>query len=150
MDPAPSLQGNVLSVASSCRTLWSGERHHYHFANTQTCPSRESLYKFWVKVEGLTYTELRHVSERLGEQAERMRHVVMECLFSLMMDVTMCSERETVAEFSVPTWCLLNSLEGIGYRVTSNLIKFVLPSPSLNLSPQGCDQRSVGVWHRHV
>lgn len=63
---------------------------------------RESLYKFWVKVEGLTYTELRHVSERLGEQAERM------------------SERETVAEFSVPTWCLLNSLEGIGYRVVTS------------------------------
>ena len=75
-----------------------------------------------MKVEGLTYTELRHVSERLGEQAERMRNVVMECLFSLMIDVTMFSERETVAEFSVPTWCLLNSLEGIGYRVTSNLM----------------------------
>ena len=116
----------------------------------KTVLSRESLYKFWVKVEGLTYTELRHVSERLGEQAERMRNVVMEGLFSVMMDVTMCSERETVAEFSVPTWCLLNSLEGIGYRVTSNLIKFVLPSPSLNLSPPGCDQRSVGVWHRHI
>ena len=119
-------------------------------SNIKTVLSRESLYKFWVKVEGLTYTELRHVSERLGEQAERMRNVVMECLFSLMKDVTMCSERETVAEFSVPTWCLLNSLEGIGYRVTSNLIKFVLPSPLLNLSPQGCDQRSVGVWHRHI
>ena len=100
-------------------------------SNIKTVPSRESLYKFWVKVEGLTYTELRHVSERLGEQAERMRNVVMECLFSLMMDVTMFSERETVAEFSVPTWCLLNSLEGIGYRVTSNLTKCVVPLPLL-------------------
>ena len=121
MDPAPSLQGNVLSVevqphhAIRCGQV-SGTNIILSCSNV---PSRESLYKFWVKVEGLTYTELRHVSERLGEQAERMRNVVMECLFSLVIDVTMFSERETVAEFSVPTWCLLNSLEGIGYRVTS-------------------------------
>ena len=88
-------------------------------SNIKTVPSRESLYKFWVKVEGLTYTELRHVSERLGEQAERMRKVVMECLFSLMMDVTMFSERETVAEFSVPTWQVLNGLEVMGYKVVT-------------------------------
>ena len=80
MDPAPSLQGNVLSVevqphhAIRCGQV-SGTNIILSCSNV---PSRESLYKFWVKVEGLTYTELRHVSERLGEQAERMRNVVME------------------------------------------------------------------------
>ena len=61
---------------------------------------RESLFHWWVKVEGLTYTELRLLSERLGEQAER--------------------QGDATAEFSVPTWSLLNSLEGLGYRVMSN------------------------------
>ena len=61
---------------------------------------RESLFKWWVKVEGLTYTELRLLSERLGEQAER--------------------QGDAAAEFSVPTWSLLNSLEALGYRVMCN------------------------------
>ena len=51
-------------------------------------------------MEGLTYTELRLLSERLGEQAER--------------------QGDAAAEFSVPTWSLLNSLEGLGYRVMGN------------------------------
>ena len=58
---------------------------------------RESLYKWWVKVEGLTYTETRHLTERVGEQAER--------------------QSDMMAEFSLPTWVLLNALEGLGYKV---------------------------------
>ena len=60
---------------------------------------RESLYKWWVKVEGLTYTETRHLTERVGEQAER--------------------QSDMMAEFSLPTWVLLNALEGLGYKVNT-------------------------------
>jgi len=61
---------------------------------------RESLYKWWVKVEGLTYTETRHLTERVGEQAER--------------------QSDMMAEFSLPTWVLLNALEGLGYKVVTS------------------------------
>ena len=85
-----------------------------------------------MKVEGLTYSELRHLSERLGEQAER--------------------QAETAAEFSVPTWSLLNSLEGLGYRVmhaifiqkmwekkTTSSWDLTLSVVLYNISCRGCD-----------
>lgn len=69
---------------------------------------RESLYKWWVKIEGLSYTEMRHLTERIGEQAERH------------------SERDMVAEFSIPTWALLNGLESLGYKVNIKDLYFEL------------------------
>jgi len=53
-------------------------------------------------VEGLAYPEVRHLSERLGEQAER------HC------------DKDQVTEFSLPTWMLLNALEGLGYKVITS------------------------------
>ena len=50
-------------------------------------------------MEGLTYTETRHLTERVGEQAER--------------------QSDMMAEFSLPTWVLLNALEGLGYKVNT-------------------------------
>ena len=91
-----------------------------------SCIFRESLFHWWVKVEGLTYTELRLLSERLGEQAER--------------------QGDAMAEFSVPTWSLLNSLEGLGYRVMSTWN--TRHKASLAETVTGCDQWSVclGNW----
>ena len=40
---------------------------------------------------------MRHLTERVGEQAER--------------------QSDMMAEFSIPTWMLLNALEGLGYKV---------------------------------
>ena len=59
---------------------------------------RESYYKWLVRVEGLTYPELRHLKERLGLQGERLGD----------LDIT---------EFSLPSWMLLNALESLGYSV---------------------------------
>ena len=68
------------------------------FLHFLSCFLRESYYKWLVRVEGLTYSELRHLSERLGEQGERLGD----------LDMT---------EFSLPSWMVLNALESLGYSV---------------------------------
>jgi len=62
---------------------------------------RESVFKWWVAVQGLNHTELRLMGERLGEQPEQV------------------SEKEKKAEFTAPSWQVLNSLEPLGYKVVS-------------------------------
>ena len=47
---------------------------------------RENYFKWWIKVEGLNHTEIRHLAEKIGEQPE---HQV---------------DSEKLAEFSVPSW----------------------------------------------
>ena len=44
------------------------------------------MFKWWVKVEGLNHAELRHLTEKIGEQPEKQ------------------NELEKTAEFSIPTW----------------------------------------------
>ena len=48
------------------------------------------------------------MSERLGEQAER------HC------------DKDQVTEFSLPTWMLLNALEGLGYKVKIQFTEVIL------------------------
>ena len=81
-----------------------------------------------MKIEGLTYTEMRHLTERIGEQAERH------------------SEKDMVAEFSIPTWALLNGLESLGYKVNFYIqIRF-----KIQTSFVGCDKRSNSFRFRHI
>ena len=47
---------------------------------------RENYLKWWIKVEGLTHGEVRHISEKIGEQPEQQ------------------NEEEKTAEFSIPSW----------------------------------------------
>lgn len=48
---------------------------------------RENYFKWWIKVEGLNHTEIRHLAEKIGEQPES--HQI---------------EPDKLAEFSVPSW----------------------------------------------
>jgi len=63
---------------------------------------KENYFKWWIKVEGLNHTEVRHLAEKIGEQPEHQ------------------TEIEKLAEFSVPSWLVLNGLEQLGYRVVSS------------------------------
>lgn len=64
---------------------------------------KENYFKWWIKVEGLNHTEIRHLAEKIGEQPES--HQI---------------EPDKLAEFSVPSWLVLNGLEQLGYRVVSS------------------------------
>jgi hypothetical protein len=47
--------------------------------------------KWWIKVEGITHADVRHLSEKIGEQPEQQ------------------SETEKSAEFSIPSWMVRES-----------------------------------------
>ena len=47
---------------------------------------RENLLKWWIKVEGITHVDVRHLSEKIGEQPEQQ------------------NDAEKTAEFSIPSW----------------------------------------------
>ena len=47
---------------------------------------RENLLKWWIKVEGIAHVDVRHLSEKIGEQPEQQ------------------SDAEKTAEFSIPSW----------------------------------------------
>ena len=80
-------------------------------------------------MEGLTYTELRLLSERLGEQAER--------------------QGDAGAEFSVPTWSLLNSLEGLGYRYLMSMKFLQVVTSDQFVSGTGTFDIKEFVWTLH-
>jgi len=63
---------------------------------------RENKAKWWITVQGLNYNEVRLLSEKLSDQPESH------------------SDKEKMAEFSVPTWMVLNGLERMGYRVVTS------------------------------
>lgn len=83
---------------TQARLAWpapSGGRMPYVFV-------RENYFKWWVTVEGLSHLDVRHLAEKIGEQPEQQ------------------SEREKTAEFSIPTWIVLNGLENLGYKVVTS------------------------------
>ena len=47
---------------------------------------RENFLKWWIRVEGLGHSEVRHLAEKIGEQPEQH------------------SEADKSAEFSIPSW----------------------------------------------
>ena len=48
--------------------------------------SRENFLKWWIKVEGLVHSDVRHLAEKIGEQPEQQ------------------SEADKSVEFSIPSW----------------------------------------------
>jgi len=63
---------------------------------------KENFLKWWIRVEGLGHSEVRHLAEKIGEQPEQH------------------SEADKSAEFSIPSWMVLNGLEHLGYKVLSS------------------------------
>ena len=61
-------------------------------ASTTYFNYRENYFKWWIKVEGLNHTEIRHLAEKIGEQPEHQ------------------AETDKLAEFSVPSWLVSESL----------------------------------------
>ena len=51
-----------------------------------------------MKVEGLSHAELRHLTEKIGEQPEKQ------------------SEVEKIAEFSIPTWMVSWSIYSLAFQ----------------------------------
>ena len=50
----------------------------------------------------MSHVDVRHLTEKLGEAPEQQ------------------SDKEKTAEFSIPSWMVLNGLEQLGYRVVSS------------------------------
>jgi len=75
--------------------LWGGSRMPYVLV-------KENFLKWWIKVEGLVHSDVRHLAEKIGEQPEQQ------------------SEADKTAEFSIPSWMVLNGLEQLGYKVVSS------------------------------
>jgi len=63
---------------------------------------RENAVNWWTTVQGLNHYEVRLLSEKVSDQPEAH------------------ADREKKAEFSVPTWQILNALERLGYRVVTS------------------------------
>ena len=57
---------------------------------------RENKAKWWITVQGLNYNEVRLLSEKLSDQPESH------------------SDKEKMAEFSVPTWMVRRLWEKVG------------------------------------
>merc|ERR1711892_980109 len=64
---------------------------------------RENSVHWWVQVQGLNHHEVRVLSEKMSEGQEAQDR-----------------ERDMVAEFGVPTWLTLNSLQRLGYKVITS------------------------------
>ena len=63
--------------------LFESNLNYYYIMNNSNF--RENYFKWWVKVEGLTHADLRHLTEKVGEQPEKQ------------------NELEKTAEFRVPS-----------------------------------------------
>ena len=61
---------------------------------------RENAIKYWVVVQGLSHNEMRVLAEKVQDQPEAH------------------DDRLKRAEFSLPTWLLLNALEVMGFKVS--------------------------------
>ena len=62
---------------------------------------RENAIKYWCTVQGLSHNEIRVLSEKVQDQPEHQ------------------DDRLKRAEFSLPTWMMLNALEQMGFRVVT-------------------------------
>jgi len=83
---------------------------------------KENYVQWWVKVEGLPHQEVRQLAEKVGEQPELL------------------TETDRLAEFSLPSWTVLNGLEQLGYRVISS---------SQHVTGQGTFDLKDFVWTLH-
>ena len=74
---------------------WSTNRMPYVFV-------RENAIKYWCTVQGLNHNEVRVLAEKVQDQPEHH------------------DDRQKKAEFSLPTWVMLNALELMGFKVVTS------------------------------
>lgn len=60
---------------------------------------RENAIKYWCVVQGLSHNEMRVLAEKVQDQPE------------------VHDDKQKRAEFSLPTWLILNALEVMGFKV---------------------------------
>lgn len=89
------VSGVVGEAKDACEGPWIYARMPYVFV-------RESVYACWTSVQGISFSEFRQLVEKVGEQPE------------------VYNEREKKAEFSLPSWMVLNGMEFLGYRVVTS------------------------------
>ena len=63
---------------------------------------RENAIKYWCTVQGLSHNEMRVLAEKVQDQPEAH------------------DDRNKKAEFSLPTWLVLNALEVMGFKVVTS------------------------------
>lgn len=63
---------------------------------------RENAIKYWCTVQGLSHNEIRVLAEKVQDQPEHH------------------DDRNKRAEFSLPTWVMLNALEIMGFKVVTS------------------------------
>ena len=61
---------------------------------------RENAIKYWCVVQGLSHNEMRVLAEKVQDQPE------------------VHDDKQKRAEFSLPTWLILNALEVMGFKVS--------------------------------
>ena len=65
---------------------------------------RENAIKYWCVVQGLSHNEMRVLAEKVQDQPE------------------VHDDKQKRAEFSLPTWLILNALEVMGFKVSFEFI----------------------------
>ena len=73
-----------------------------HYFNMPYVFVRENAIKYWCTVQGLNHNEVRVLAEKVQDQPE------------------VHDDRAKRAEFSLPTWLVLNALELMGFKVVSS------------------------------
>ena len=66
---------------------------------------RENAIKYWCVVQGLSHNEMRVLAEKVQDQPE------------------VHDDKQKRAEFSLPTWLILNALEVMGFKVSFEFIR---------------------------
>ena len=69
---------------------------------------RENAIKYWCVVQGLSHNEMRVLAEKVQDQPE------------------VHDDKQKRAEFSLPTWLILNALEVMGFKVSFKYIQVFL------------------------
>ena len=93
--------GNAPAAAAATATATLGER----WLNSGRMPYvfvRENAIKYWCTVQGLSHNEIRVLAEKVQDQPEHH------------------DDRNKRAEFSLPTWVMLNALEVMGFKVVTS------------------------------
>ena len=76
--------------------------HHFSQSRMPYVFVRENAIKYWCTVQGLSHNEMRVLAEKVQDQPEAH------------------DDRNKKAEFSLPTWLVLNALEVMGFKVVTS------------------------------
>ncbi|TRY72272.1 hypothetical protein TCAL_03387 [Tigriopus californicus] len=78
------------------------DHHSWAFGRMPYVFVRENAIKYWCTVQGLSHNEVRVLAEKVQDQPEHH------------------DDRQKRAEFSLPTWIILNALELMGFKVVTS------------------------------